>query len=386
MHVNMDKNKVFTYLTITLTSISFYFVILNFEYVIKMWNTVIGILNPFLLGIAMAYLLWRPLKWIEKNLDKFIFRKKMGKGSIRIIGVILLYLIVLFVLMALVSFVLPQIISSLNLLYHKSPEFFKTLETSLNTLLIQNGVEGSVYQIISDFVGDLSGLIMQVTGKMIPLMVELSLKLTSGVLNTFLGVVVSIYCLVDKENFFAQIKKLMHAILPNKIIDRTSEVMNIFDDTFGRYFVGQMTDALIVGMLCFIMMSICKFEFVLLISVIVTCTNVIPYIGPFIGAVPGIFIILMTGGPVQAFWFIVMIFILQQIDGNILVPKIIGDSIGVSGFWVLFAIMVGGGLFGFIGVLLGVPTLSVVFKLLKVYAENKLRQKEKATETSAYIK
>lgn len=386
VHFNIDKNKIITYLIITFTSISFYFILLNFNWVTNGIHKIMGILNPFILGIAMAYLLWRPLRWIERYLDKYVFRQKVAKHFIRVVGVIVLYLIVLLGLVSLFSFVLPQIIQSLNILYQKIPEFFKGFEASLNTLLLQNGIEGNAYQVISDFIGDISGMILQITGKVIPILVDISFKLTSVVLNTFLATVVSIYLLVDKERFFARNRKLMHAVLPGKIIEHIGLVMDIFDDTFGRYFVGQMTDALIVGSLCFVAMNLCGFEFSLLISVIVTCTNVIPYLGPFIGAVPGIFIILMTGGPVQALGFGIMIFILQQIDGNILVPKIIGDSIGVSGFWVLVAIMLGGGLFGFIGVLLGVPTLSVVFKLLKMYAENRLRKKDKPIETEAYIK
>ncbi len=386
VHFNVDKNKILTYLMITLTSISFYFILLNFNIVTSGVHKIIGILNPFILGIAMAYLFWRPLRWIEHYLDKYVFRQKVAKHFIRVVGVIVLYLIVLLVLVSLFSFVLPQIIQSLNILYQKIPEFFKSLEASLNTLLLQNGVEGNAYQVISEFVGDVSGMILQITGKVIPMLVDVSFKLTGAVLNTFLATVVSIYLLVDKEQFFARNCKLMHAVLSDKIISRISLIIEIFDDTFGRYFVGQMTDALIVGTLCFIAMNLCGFEFSLLISVIVTCTNVIPYLGPFIGAVPGVFIILMAGGPMQALGFGIMIFILQQIDGNILVPKIIGDSIGVSGFWVLVAIMLGGGLFGFLGVLLGVPTLSVVFKIFKIYTENKLEKKNKPIETEAYIK
>ena len=176
----------------------------------------------------------------------------------------------------------------------------------------------------------------------------------------------------------------MHALLPQRLIGQITRIVTIFDDTFGRYFVGQLTDAVIVGSICFMMMLTFKFPFALLISVIVMCTNVLPYVGPFIGAVPGTFIILMTGGFGPACGFVLMIFVLQQIDGNILVPKIIGDSIGISGFWVLFAVMVGGGLFGFIGVLLGVPSLSVIFKLIKAYSEKKLRQKELPVDTKAY--
>lgn len=380
----MNKNKIFTYLTITLTSISFYFAIQNFNWISTFVGKIMGILNPFLVGLAVAYLLWRPLKFIEGLLDKFIFRGKVAKGTRRIFGVVILYLIAAVVIVSLFSFVLPQIIESINILSNNLPSYFKGIEQSLNTLLINNGMEGDIYQLVSEFIGDLSKMVMEVTSRVLPILIDLSVGVTSTVLNTFLAIVVSIYCLVDKETFFAKNRKFMHAVLPQKIIKQMSTVVAIFDDTFGRYFVGQLTDAVIVGSICFGAMLIFKFPFALLISVIVMCTNVIPYVGPFIGAVPGTFIILMTGGLGPACGFILMIFALQQIDGNILVPKIIGDSIGISGFWVLFAVMVGGGLFGFIGVLLGVPSLSVIFKLVKAYSEKKLRQKELPIETQAY--
>ncbi|MBS5316088.1 MAG: AI-2E family transporter [Clostridiales bacterium] len=384
VRVNMNRNKIFTYLVITLTSISFYFAMQNFDMIADYIGKVLGILKPFLVGIAIAYLLWRPLKFIESVLEKFIFRGKVSKGNRRIVGVVVLYLIAAVVIVSLFSFVLPQIIESLTALTNNLPGYFESIKQSLDTLLRNSGMDGDIYQFVSDLIGDLSQMMMQITAKVLPMLIDLSVGVTSTILNTFLAIVVSIYCLVDKETFFAKNRKCMHALLSQRLIGQITRVVTIFDDTFGRYFVGQLTDAVIVGSICFVMMLTFKFPFALLISVIVMCTNVIPYVGPFIGAVPGTFIILMTGGFGPACGFVLMIFVLQQIDGNILVPKIIGDSIGISGFWVLFAVMVGGGLFGFIGVLLGVPSLSVLFKLIKAYSEKKLRQKELPVDTEAY--
>ncbi|MBP3910569.1 MAG: AI-2E family transporter [Niameybacter sp.] len=384
MRVNMNRNKIFTYLAITLTSISFYFAMQNFDMIVDYIGKVLGILKPFLVGIAIAYLLWRPLKFIESLLEKFIFRGKVSKGNRRIVGVIVLYLIAAVVIVSLFSFVLPQIIESLTILTNNLPGYFESIKQSLDTLLRSSGMDGDIYQFVSDLIGDLSQMMMQITAKVLPMLIDLSVGVTSTILNTFLAIVVSIYCLVDKETFFAKNRKCMHALLPQRLTGQITRIVTIFDDTFGRYFVGQLTDAVIVGSICFMMMLTFKFPFALLISIIVMCTNVIPYVGPFIGAVPGTFIILMTGGFGPACGFVLMIFVLQQIDGNILVPKIIGDSIGISGFWVLFAVMVGGGLFGFIGVLLGVPSLSVIFKLIKAYSEKKLRQKELPVDTKAY--
>lgn len=380
----MNRNKIFTYLAITLTSISFYFAMQNFDMIADYIGKVLGILKPFLVGIAIAYLLWRPLKFIESLLEKFIFRGKVSKGNRRIVGVVVLYLIAAVVIVSLFSFVLPQIIESLTALTNNLPGYFESIKQSLDTILRNSGMDGDIYQFVSDLIGDLSQMMMQITAKVLPMLIDLSVGVTSTILNTFLAIVVSIYCLVDKETFFAKNRKCMHALLPQQLIGQITRIVTIFDDTFGRYFVGQLTDAVIVGSICFVMMLTFKFPFALLISVIVMCTNVIPYVGPFIGAVPGTFIILMTGGLGPACGFVLMIFVLQQIDGNILVPKIIGDSIGISGFWVLFAVMVGGGLFGFIGVLLGVPSLSVIFKLIKAYSEKKLRQKELPVDTKSY--
>ena len=384
MRVDMDKNKVVTYLTITLTSISFYFAVQNFSVIAHYIGKIIGILKPFLVGIAMAYLLWRPLKFIENLLEKYSFRGKIVKRKKRIIGVMILYCIGAVVLLSLFSFVLPQIIESLTNLTNNLPTYLESIRHSLDTFLQNSGMNQEVHRLVSDFIKDLSQMVMQLTAKILPILINLSIGVTSTILNTLLAIVVSIYCLIDKETFFAKNKKCMYALLPESTIRNITSVVGIFDDTFGRYFIGQLTDAVIVGSICFVMMLTLKFPFALLISVIVMCTNVIPYVGPLIGAIPGTFIILMTAGIGPACGFIIMIFVLQQIDGNILVPKIIGDSIGMSGFWVLLAVMLGGGLFGFMGVLLGVPSLSVIFKLVKVYSERRLMQKDLDLDTKAY--
>ena len=384
MRVDMDKNKVVTYLTITLTSISFYFAVQNFSVIAHYIGKIIGILKPFLVGIAIAYLLWRPLKFIESLLEKYSFRGKIVKRKKRIIGVMILYCIGAVVLLSLFSFVLPQIIESLTNLTNNLPTYLESIRHSLDTFLQNSGMNQEVHRLVSDFIKDLSQMVMQLTAKILPILINLSIGVTSTILNTLLAIVVSIYCLIDKETFFAKNKKCMYALLPESTIRNITSVVGIFDDTFGRYFIGQLTDAVIVGSICFVMMLTLKFPFALLISVIVMCTNVIPYVGPLIGAIPGTFIILMTAGIGPACGFIIMIFVLQQIDGNILVPKIIGDSIGMSGFWVLLAVMLGGGLFGFMGVLLGVPSLSVIFKLVKVYSERRLMQKDLDLDTKAY--
>ena len=384
VRINIDKNKVFTYLIITLISISFYFAMKNFNVIIQYIGKIVDILKPFLVGIAMAYLLWRPLKFIENLLEKYLFKGKIGQKKKRVIGVVVLYCMSAVIILSLFSFVLPQIIESLTTLTNSLPGYFESIRHSLDRVLQNSGMNEEVYRLVSDFIGDLSKMVMQLTTKILPMLINLSIGVTSTILNTFLAIVVSIYCLIDKEAFFAKNKKCMYALLPQSTTRNIIRVVDIFDDTFGRYFIGQLTDAVIVGSICFVMMLTLKFPFALLISVIVMCTNVIPYVGPLIGAIPGTFIILMTAGIGPACGFIIMIFILQQIDGNILVPKIIGDSIGMSGFWVLLAVMLGGGLFGFMGVLLGVPSLSVIFKLIKVYSERKLLQKNLEVDTKAY--
>ena len=204
------------------------------------------------------------------------------------------------------------------------------------------------------------------------------------VLNAIIGLLIMVYLLNYKEKLFAICRKIVAATCGQKRKDRLYEFADIVNETFVGFIVGRIIDSFIIGVLTFVVLKITDIPFALMISVIVGVTNVIPFFGPFIGAVPST-ILLLTEDPVKALYFVLIILVIQQLDGNIIGPKIMGNAIGISSFWVLIAVLVGGGLFGFPGMVFGVPVFAVIYRYVDKLMIRQLKQKEKATATSDYI-
>ncbi len=383
MEFKFDKEKkkdLLFFSVLIAIAIALYFFVQNIGYFTDKLGLVISILTPFIIGFGIAYILWRPMIRIERLLRKIKFKnsqKILTDSVLRVISIVIVY-ILLFLAITLISmFIIPQLKDSLMNLYLKTPSFISTLQSSADAIMDSVGFKGNIYQMLSTLLEKFWGTISDFISNAVPIIINASLNITSAVSNFIIGIIVSIYVLNSKETFQRGINRLCDAFLPSDLKRKIYKVVSIFDDTFGGYINGQLTDAIVVGSLCFVLMLILKLPFALLIATIVMMTNVIPMIGPFIGAVPSAFIILMSGTPMQLLIFIIMIFVLQQIDGNILVPRIVGNSTGLSGFWVLFSIVVAGGLFGIIGIIFCVPTVSVIFKLIDIAVEKRLANKTK---------
>jgi predicted PurR-regulated permease PerM len=206
----------------------------------------------------------------------------------------------------------------------------------------------------------------------------------SYVANAFVGLLIMVYLLNYKERLFAIMRKIVNATCGQKRKAALYEFASIVNETFIGFIVGRIIDSFIIGVLTFIVLTVCNIPFALMISVIVGITNVIPFFGPFIGAIPSVFI-LMLERPIYAFYFVIIILIIQQIDGNIIGPKIVGNAIGISSFWVLISVLIGGGLFGFAGMALGVPVFAVIYRYIDKITTARLKHKEKDTTTAYYF-
>lgn len=373
-------------LLVAIGAITFYFIAKNFSGLTKSLQNLMGIISPFIMGFVFAYLLIRPLRRIENALEKYLLQGRLKDKPRRILSILITLLLVGIFIGIVSAFVVPQLIESLSTLTNSLPGYVRSFEKWLDSLMISNNFSGTVYEMMAPYWQNILEYLSKFLSQLAPWLINLSMGLASKVLNMFISLVVAIYFLYNKELFSMQLKKLCYAILPVRTVRGMESVMAIVDDTFGNYINGQLTDAIVVGTLTAFVVAFFKLPYALLIGVIVACTNVIPMVGPFIGAIPSTFIILMAGKPTQALLFVVLIFIIQQIDGNILVPKIVGDSTGLSGFWVLFAIAVSGGLFGLVGIVLCVPTLSVFFKLLKLWVEKTLAKRGLPVNTTDYQK
>ena len=212
---------------------------------------------------------------------------------------------------------------------------------------------------------------------------DITAKLSQWILNLFIAVVVSIYLLGTKEKYCAQTKKLLYAHLKEERVKSLVDFTTLVGGTFENFLSGKLIDSLIIGIICFAALSLLNFPFPLLVTVIVGITNIIPFFGPIIGAVPTFFIILIAD-PSKAIWYPLFILILQQIDGNIIGPKILGISIGISALWIVFAIVIGGKLLGFVGMVIGVPAFAIIYTIVKANAEKKLKAKGMPEDTKSY--
>jgi predicted PurR-regulated permease PerM len=226
---------------------------------------------------------------------------------------------------------------------------------------------------INSFFEKLPQLSSNILSGFFPKLIDITSNAVTSIFNIVLGIILSVYILSDKDRIKRQILAILYALLPNKAINKVKYLLNISNKTFNLFVIGQLTEAFILGVLCFIGLLIFKFNYPLLISVIVAVTSLIPVAGVIIGAIPSIFILFMAE-PIQALWFILFIAILQLVEGNLIYPRVVGDSLGLPPLWVLLAIIIGGGLIGILGILLSVPIISILYQLIKEYVSKKTEE------------
>ena len=370
-------------------SILFYFLLENLTEINNVIKKVLGVLAPVTWGLVITFLLNPLMQRIEGLLAKipakFPRAEKTRRRVSRTIGIVLSEIFLLAILIFLIRILLPQLIDSVRMLVTNIGDYVNGLETWLTPYLaktndaVRTYVDSAIEQVRGWITGFVQNDFMKLVG-----------NLTSGVVlvgrtlyNFILGVVVSIYLLASKERLVALSKKCVCALFKPERANRVFSITREANDMFRGFIVGKILDSAIIGVLCFLGMTILKLPFVLLVSVIVGITNVIPYFGPIIGAVPSVFLILMID-PIKSLVFLIFVIILQQLDGNLIGPRILGDKTGVSSFGVLFSILVGGGLFGFVGMLVAVPTFGLVFRLCKRFVEKKLAGRNMPLSTNEY--
>ena len=352
------------------------------------------ILSPFIWGLVFTYLLTPLMRSMEKHLfyplGKKLYRKNPvgAKRFGRVLSVLLSIVVLLAVLTALVYMILPQIYSSIETIITNSPVYLENLNNWFDKVLtdfpaLQDFVDKQLGEVNNNFTSWL-------TDKVLPQVGSFVTNLTSGVYTVFrtvynlvIGIIVSVYLLSDLEHFGAAFKRLLYSLFSIETAEKLLEGIRFTDRTFMGFINGKLLDSAIVGLICYIFCAVVQMPYALLVSVIVGITNIIPFFGPLIGAIPSAFIILMVN-PFQCLIFIVFVIILQQIDGNFIGPKILGSSVGISGFWVMFSIILGAGLFGFWGMLLGVPVFVVIYTVINNAVERRLRRGDLPVEVEEY--
>ena len=346
-------------------------------------NDFIGTLQPFIIGGALSYLLNFILRFYEDKILSHNFFKKLKKSGKRGVGLLLTYITASIITYLFIQFVLPQLVESIVGLVNNIPEYLNELTRFTNNIFDNLNLQPEYINLITDKFGEAVTYIITIISNLVPVIGNFVVGATSSILNIIIGIIISIYILIDKEKFMALGKKVVYALCSKekaKFILRLATQSNM---TFSRFIGGKILDSFIIGVLTFLILTIFKMPYVLLISVIVGVTNIIPFFGPFIGGIPATIIILFVS-PIQALWFIVIIVVIQQIDGNIIGPKILGDSIGISAFWILFSLLVAAKFMGFVGMIIGVPLFAIFYSIIKEIIEEKLAKKGLPIETDKY--
>lgn len=373
---------VYAFIVLTL-SIVFYLIASEVNLFKIQVGKYISIFQPIIIGFVMAYLFNFILELVEDRLLAGIFPKLRNKKLNRVMGIILTYFIVFLLLYLFLNFILPQLLSSVIGLVNEIPNHFISITNKFNELTSEFHIQEEYYDIISSKWNEFVNYILGFATDLVPKIGNFTKNIISSIWNIVLGVIVSIYLLMDKERFKALSKKIVVSFFSDKNAKRIMELTRRSDNIFGRFLSGKILDSFIIGILTFIVLKIVKMPYVTLVSFIVGITNIIPFFGPFIGAIPSFFIILFIS-PVKAIWFLVIILIIQQIDGNIIGPKILGDSLGISAFWILFSLLVAGKIFGFAGMIIGVPLFVLIYSIIKDIVEYRLDKKGLPKETDKY--
>ena len=372
------------------------FVIFNFGLVLTGIRRLLRILTPIIDGVALAYILTPSLNFIEREWVGRIFARSKKEMTVkrkrlkRNISILITYIIFSGLVYMFFRLIIPQLINSVKSIVYQFPRYINNLEAFITQLFDDYPeIEETINTFITDYSIQLNTYIQN---KLIPQAEDLIKVFSMSVfnvlkatLNLIIGFIISLYLMSTKELLAGQAKKILYAMYETKEANRIISGIRYSHTVFIGFLGGKLIDSVIIGILCFAVTRIVGIPYAVLVSVIVGVTNIIPFFGPYIGAIPSIFLVLMVN-PIKALYLLIIILVIQQLDGNVIGPKILGDSTGLSSFWVIFAITVFGGLFGIPGMLLGVPTFAVIYALTKYNINRRLRHKSMPQDTEAYIK
>ena len=346
-------------------------VVFNYNLFIDFILFAFNLIMPLIVGIAIAFIINVPMKQIERKIFKIDKRKH--KKLIRVISLII-SLILIFGIIGLILFlIIPELVQAViaiansipkdfgwvNDLLERLEDLYPSMQSYINDINVENIINTSVSQ----------------AGNVVSLIVGFLSSMISRIVIFFIGFILSIYILLDKENLVRQVKKLLNAFFSDKITKNIVRIVKLSNSTFTNFITGQCLDACLIATLLFIVMSILKMPYALILAVLFAITALIPYIGAFIALFVGVLLIAVTN-PIMALWYVIIFFILQQIDENFTYPKIVGKSVGLPALWALLAVLIGGSIFGFIGIIISVPISSFLYSLLKDYVNYRIRKKQ----------
>lgn len=380
--------------------ILFFFIIYRHDSITEEWNKLMKAAEPIIFGLVLAYLLMPVKKFIEPRAYKLLERKmkktehaRLWAKRISIIGCIIFLLAIIAILIAII---VPAVITSVAGLIENLQDYVKSFMTEANEAGIWKTLLGTEAGTeITEFTADLTEWVKtEFWPKVQAYIVELQgyvIQITTGVvsvvktfMNFIIGIIVMVYVMSIQTQLLGQTKKIVYAVFPVKKANIIIETARKSNEIFGGFIIGKIIDSAIIGVICYIGCLILQMPSSLLVAVLVGVTNIIPFFGPFLGAFITVPLVLIQS-PIHALYLAIFILILQQVDGNIIGPKILGDTTGLSSFWVMFSILVGGGLFGFAGMLLGVPSFAVIYYIIQQIIKSRMEKRKLPTTTEEYV-
>ena len=390
MKINLEKKYYYAGITAFLVIVLSFicaFLILGLSNIMAALGKLMKVASPILNGFLISYLVSPFAGKLEHNALPKLFKGIGMKPSVkrdRFLSILITLVGFIAIIAAFISLVLPQIVNSISSIIASTPEYMANLDKWMRGLFEH-------YPFLEKMLDEYSVTIQDwFTTDLLPQVKKIITSVSNGIFtgmkavwNIILGVIISAYILSIRRGFQAQARKVIFALCRRNTACDILDEFKFINATFLGYIESSLVDSLIIGIICFIVLSIMQMPYTMLVSVIVGVTNIIPFFGPFLGAIPSILIILFVN-PLQALYFLIFIVILQQCDGNVIKPKLFGDSTGLSGFWIIASILVGGGLFGIAGMFLGVPVFAVIYNAIRRIIEKRLAKKGLPTSTAAY--
>lgn len=364
------RKKIWMYVIIIGVGISIYFAYYRFDQLAGLINTIFSLTMPFILGFALAFLLNKPMMFFEQKLfGKWKCKPQMKRNLSAILAMVTFIVIVCVFL----SLLIPQLLDSIFSLVSAFPGYVNDFQDFAVEFMRDNHIDQAI---INKYLND-SELLAKLTDlvtKALPQMAKMTYQFGNTMLNIVLGIMSALYMMMDKERLSGYVKKINYALFPSGVSEYLHRMVLASGDIFNNFIIGKAIDSLIIGILCYVGSLIFGFPYALLLAVIVGVTNMIPVFGPFIGAVPGA-VLLFIIHPIIALEFILFIFVLQQFDGNILGPLILGDKLGLPSIGILFSVCIGGGLFNIVGMFIGVPCFAVIYMAVREWVNYRLEKK-----------
>lgn len=381
-----------TALSVIALGILFYFTILRFDNIIKIIGKILYIFRPLLYGIIIAFILTQSFNFFNRKFIKLLSKRskdtiKVKKES-KIISISISILILLLILFWIFYLLIPKLLVSVVGIVEMLPDSIVKVESWLENILKGNpAIENIILTMIND---SSKSILSYLSEGILPKMENIVTTVTVGLNGMYeflrdftIGIVFSVYLLINKNKYVSEMKKFIYTFLGIKKGNSLLQGARYSYKIFNGFIKGKLLTSVALGIVCYIAMILFKMPYAALISLIVAITNIIPFFGPIIGWVPGVILLLLIN-PIQALYFTIIIIVLQQIEGNILSPKIVGDSIGLSGFWVLFSIMIFGGIFGLVGMIIGVPIFAIFYHFASYQLKKYLAKKDLPSETADY--